>query len=275
MGNGASSAGRAPAGRGPTGGPAAGGWRHWRGLVTKFTSGAVFAALFSVLGSFVLDSHVAYREKLQLQNDAGLALQEELLALTGEIEARLYQLNELARSSDPQDLAAAERSLAEDLQPLVDRWTAERLSYRNRAAQIWGEPVALAIFDRRERVWGFDDCNPLARDDGLRTACGDELQAEADRLHTVRSAAATGDFTGYERLEARGFDAAFFFARNGLQRYLRCRQAPPARPASPPDPRLALRCADPDALRQITAERARLVGVARERVADAILAGQG
>lgn len=247
--------------------------------------GAVFAfkALVTTVGGSLLTLGVAvaqiqYSDHLEVvrrQGDQGIAYQEHLLTLTGQIRNELSDIVSLARQAmvrDPavraQLLAQAQGRMNGSLDPLYRQWGLEMLLMRNRGAQVFGAEVGDFVDNLEDGGLQLNDCTVVVPVGTPRSngACGASARREAIALtasvisiHQQHSlaifrAGATGP---------TGFDANAAFARTALHRFLGCAQRLG-------DAKTPQRCRDLGYALEIAIQRSELVGLARENLADAI-----
>lgn len=231
----------------------------------------------SVLTLAVALAQVSYSNHLEVlhrQGEQGLAVQTQLLDLTGRIANELNLIVGLARQASTADAQAREEILADaearyrdHLKPLFDEWGANRLLLRNRGVQVYGPAVGRLVYDPTDNALAANQCNvlaPVAESTARPADCGPSMHEEAVRLTALMiGISVTG--APPDEMVPNGFDAAADTAREVLARYLQCLR-------TFGDPNAPVRCRHFADLLMISIRRLDLVGVARERLANAIMA---
>lgn len=254
----------------------------------KGSSGSVFAfkALVTTVGGSLLTLGVAiaqvqYSDHLEVvrrQGDQGVAYQEHLLTLTGQIRNELSDIVNLARKAmvrDPavreQFLAQAEGRMNDNLDPLYRQWGLEMLFLRNRGTQVFGADVGDFVDNLRDEGLQLNECTVVVPVGTRRSngECGASAWREAVTLTaSVISIRQQHSFAMFRAgaTGPTGFDANAAFARTALHHYIACAQRIG-------DPRMPLRCRHLGEALAIAIQRAELVALARENLADAIRGG--
>jgi hypothetical protein len=243
----------------------------WKAVATTIGGGLLTLAV--ALAQMQYSNHL---DRLKRQNEQGIVFQERILALTGQIETELNDIVDLLRSSVSKDqdtriaaLAEARRRFSANLIPLYQRWDTDRLLLRNRGAQIYGRAVALDIYDPADDTRKPDDCDVLAAADAVPPdECGPAMFAEATHLTASMILLRAHGAPLPEGTGPRGFEAASAIAGGLVDRYIRCRQWLG-------DPKAPSRCQHLAEGLIIAQRRVGLVGIARERLADAIMESSG
>lgn len=247
--------------------------------------GAVFAfkALVTTLGGSLLTLGVAvaqiqYSDHLEVvrrQGDQGIAYQERLLTITGQIHNELVAIVNLARKAAVPDrevreeyLNQAQTRMNENLDPLYRQWGLEMLLLRNRGAQVFGADVGDFVDNLRDEGLEFDDCTIVVPVGTPRSNADCAASAHQEAVSLTASVIAMRQRHSLEAFRAgatgpTGFHANAAFARTALHRYIAC-----ARGLG--DPRAPRRCRPLGEALAIAIERVELVGLARENLADAI-----
>jgi hypothetical protein len=251
----------------------------WSG-VWQFASKAVATTLVgTILTIAIAIAQISYSNHLEIlrrQAEQGGEMQARLLQITGRIENELWAV---ARSMTEQERTReeAERLRNEvttrwnrDLAPLFLQWRSDRLMLRNQASQIYGRDVAALIYDRSDSRFYIDGCDVVRRGADPRiNDCAGPMRAEWNRLAPFVAALARGETLEAFRAASNSpisFNANAEIAFTILSHYLEC--------TAPADPtvRPKSRCNNLPAMLEIARRRVSLVGVARENLADAIMA---
>lgn len=220
-------------------------------------------------------SYSNHLEVLRRQTEHGGEVQARLLQTTGRIENELWAvglgLREQERSRDPERLRE-EVTIRwnRDLAPLFRQWRTDRLLLRNQASQIYGRDVAALIYDRSEAPFYADGCAVVRRGEDPRDAdCAGPMRAELNRLGSFVAGLARSETLDAFRSapnSPRSFNANAEIAFTIFANYRDC--------TAPADPtvRAKSRCLNLPAMLEIALRRASLVRIARENLAEAIMA---
>jgi hypothetical protein len=244
-----------------------------------------YKAIATTLGGSLLTLCVAvaqityanHLEVLRRQGEQGLAFQDRLLDLTGRMESELSHILNIVRHSNTPEravreelLAEADQRMEENLAPLYRQWGMESLLLRNRGAQIYGNEVGELIYNPADDSFQENNCSMVVRDvdPPANRDCARLMEMERSFLHDfVAEIRQSGTLEPFRRSarSPKSFQANAAIARTVLHRYIVCAGSD-ARPDLPP------RCAHMPQALEIAIRRVELVGVARENLADAIVA---
>jgi hypothetical protein len=246
--------------------------------VLPFTLKTIAASLGgAVLTMVITGAQVWYNDHLDSMHrrgDQGVELQRSMFDKSGLVQRELLAIIEILKDVESHDaFQRARTKFYRDFRPAFDLWRANVLLLRNRAADLYGRPVAESVYTTREQGYHVDTCSVVVGPGQAETpgaACAAALDRELQRLRSlINRTTASPDLRVFldDDSVVHSVDRNIFLAHFLLQRYLACKEFQPERRRE----QQQQGCEAPLKLFESLTYRAEILRFARINLADAVM----